>query len=60
MQYKRDRNSHTHRHPAVLGRYKELQRKYWKHLGEIWYWKANLNSSDESEMFFVSCVLLTL
>jgi len=44
----------------VLGRYKELQRKYCKHLGERWYWQANLHSSDELEAFFVSCVLLTL
>ena len=42
----------THRYPAVLGRYKELQRKYCKHLGERWYWQANLHSSDKSEAFF--------
>jgi hypothetical protein len=39
---------------------KELQRKYCKHLGERWYWQANLHSSDESEAFFTSRVLLTL
>jgi len=60
VQYKRDRNSRTHRHPAVLGRYKELQRKYCKHLGKRWYWQANLHGSEESEAFFVSCVLLML
>jgi hypothetical protein len=39
---------------------KGLQSKYCKHLGERWYWQANLHSSDESEAFFASCVLLTL
>ena len=37
VQYIDDRNSLTYRHPAILGRYKELQRKYCKHLGERWY-----------------------
>ena len=60
VQYKGDRNSRTHRHPAVLGRYKQLQRKYCKHLCERWYWQANLHSCDESEAFIVFCVLLTL
>ena len=51
-------NSRTDGHPAVLGHYKELQRKYCKHLGERWHWQANLHSSDESEafLFLVYCL----